>query len=154
MNKCGAMFAYNGRIAQVCLSDAMTRNGRGFSGWGNAFGAVAPIPRTPKAIDNTCFILLHEYTHQLTDALLKTSIYMDDVSHELSENVVMRFDYDWLEKIDEPLLNRYLAWIADKSSKRDKAVLLKESFVRIFPVPEILEQQMALLVEKVFQQKS
>ena len=42
-----------------------------------------------------------------------------------------------------------MEWIADKSGRSDEAVLLKEEFVRLFPVPKMLEREMDLLVGKI-----
>lgn len=142
------LFAYAHKSPLAYFSYSITRNGRGIGGLGSTLCAVVPFPQQEKDDDNTFFTLLHEYTHQLTDGLLQTSIHMDDGSHNLSENVVILFDYFLVASVCESLVPAYLDWIALISGHEGEHLSPKQ-FLSFFAVDsqELNERMQALLQE-------
>lgn len=126
---------YNKDI-EIYLSYSINKNGRGIYS-PNKFQAVVPYPYhvNPKYdIDHSFYMAFHEITHQITDNMIGTIINMDDGSHDLSENIVIRVDYYWLKN-----KKAYLKWIA-KLIDSDE-LLSVDMFENIFKLPnEIVEK--------------
>lgn len=92
LNKYQALFTHYNKNAVVGLSYSITYNGRGL-GSDKTFNAVVPFITDKNKYKDTFYQILHEYTHQFTDEMLRCNINMNDGSHDLSESVVILFDY-------------------------------------------------------------
>lgn len=148
LNLYRCIFEYYNRSALVLLSLSITRNGRGFSGIDNCFSALIPFPKSLSQIDNSFFILLHEYTHQITDELLRTDINMDDGSHDISENVVILFDFYLLKFLNKPDVEKYLKWIAEISGNTDNTIS-ETTFLSVFNVDNSVKNKMRTLLYQI-----
>ncbi|NLC68809.1 MAG: hypothetical protein GX754_08560 [Clostridiaceae bacterium] len=128
------IFDYYKKSALVYFSISITRNGRGFSGIKNYFSAVIPFPTKQQEFVNSFFTLLHEYTHQFTDRLLNTNISMQDGSHNMSENIVMLFDYHLIKAVNSTHKEAYINRLA-KLSGNDGVKITETGILKIFDVP-------------------
>lgn len=135
--------------AVVAFSFSLTRNGRGL-GNDNAFTAIVPYPSSEDVYADSFFTLLHEYTHQITDARLLTNIYMKDGSHALSENAAILFDYYILKAIREPDVPSYFAWLSRMAGEEEHR-LTEAEFLSIFPIPDSLNDALASLVQAIIE---
>lgn len=148
LDKYACIFDYFKKSVLAYLSFSITKNGRGFSGIGSRFTALAPFPVKEDDFDNTFFTLLHEYTHQFTDELLQAEINMADGTHDISENVVILADYYLIKAADHSSTERYLGWLADKSGNGHRK-LSEADFLGIFRVDEGLRSRLLELVGAV-----
>ena len=142
------LFDYSNKNAVAYLSLSLTRNGRGFSSINGDFGAFAPFPQNTKDIKNVFFTLLHEYSHQITDPLLNTNIYMGDGSHAISENIVILFDYYLISAICEVNIESYFSWLAHMAGNINKKIGVDE-FLHIFYVPNTVHNKIKNLIDKI-----
>ena len=140
------IFDYFQKSALVYFSLSITRNGRGFSGIENYFSAVVPFPAQERDFQGAFFTLLHEYTHQFTDQLLKAEINMEDGSHDLSENIVMLFDYYLIKSVYSADIKAYIDWFA-KISGNDGAGISEAEFLAMVSVPEDIKKNMLDLLD-------
>ncbi len=98
-------------------------------------------------IDNTFFVLLHEYTHHITDNLIQ-NINMRDTTHDISENVVILTDYYLVKSITPSEITDYFKWLASISGHNNR--LLSESeFLSMFQVDESINTQMMELITHI-----
>jgi len=109
-NQYKVIFSHFKKSAVVGISYSLTNNGRGF-GDPSVFQAVVPFVYDEKSYKYSFFQILHEYTHQFTNAMLDGEIRMDDGTHALSEKVVILFDYYLVKALNSQDLNSYLEWI-------------------------------------------
>lgn len=142
------LFDYSNKNAVAYLSFSLTRNGRGFSSVNGDFGAFAPFPQSAKDIKNVFFTLLHEYSHQITDPLLNTSIHMGDDSHAISENIVILFDYYLISTICEADIESYFNWLAHIAGIADKKISVDE-FLHIFCVSDNVHNEIKNLIDRI-----
>ena len=63
-----------------------------------AFRLSSHFPKVPRIL-TIVFILLHEYTHKITDKLLNAEINMHDGSHDLTENMIILFAYYFIKAL-------------------------------------------------------
>lgn len=141
------LFEYFHKSAVVGLSFSLTRNGRGL-GSEHAFIAIIPYPDNAKDVKPSFFTVLHEYTHQFTDALLPVDIHMQDGSHALSEYAVILFDYYLIKAWKGPDLDAYLAWVSQRAGQ--EGVPMREAdFLSIFRVPDSLNAKLMSLAEHI-----
>ena len=130
------------------LSFSMTCNGRGLYRQDGFFAAV-PMPKGERDIIYAFFQLLHEYTHQFTDALLHTAIRMDDGTHDLSENLVILTDYVMIKKVQKEMTDAYLSWLSvicgNSSVSFDEGNLWD-----MFPIPSELKEMMMKEITNIF----
>lgn len=131
--------------AVVCFSFSLTRNGRGL-GNETSFSAIVPFPKDSTDYFNCFFQLLHEYTHQFTDALIGSSIQMSDGSHDLSEKLVILFDYYLIKALNKADIEAYLAWLAKIGENEAVSEL---EFLSFFKIPEALNNTLLSLVEEI-----
>lgn len=148
LNLYRCIFEYYNKSALALLSLSVTRNGRGSGGIENCFSALIPFPKSLCQIDNSFFILLHEYTHQITDELLGSDIHMNDGSHDISENVVILFDFYLLKFLNEADAEKYLKWIAEKSGYTGNAIS-ETTFLSVFNVDNFLKDKMHTLLHQI-----
>ena len=142
------IFDYYNKSALAFLSLSITRNGRGFGGIDNYFSALIPFPKSLKQINNSFFVLLHEYTHQITDELLRSNINMKDGSHDISENMVILFDYYLITSLDKANVEKYLKWISEISENMDSTIT-ETTFLSIFNVEKSIMEEMDNLLCKI-----
>lgn len=148
LNKYSRIFEYYDKSALVYLSISVTKNGRGFNGINSYFSAITPFPKTENDFDNTFFTLLHEFTHQFTDDLLKTNINMIDGSHDISENIVIVADYYLIKSIDCFAVEKYLNWLAKKSGN-ENFELNELNFFELFKISDSLDSNLKNLINGI-----
>ena len=139
---------YRKNQASAVLSFSMTCNGRGFYRQDGFFAAV-PMPKEERAVTYAFFQLLHEYTHQFTDALLNTAIRMDDGTHDLSENLVILTDYFMIKKVQEDMTSPYLSWLSAICGNPPVS-LDEENLLHVFPIPSDLKDLMMKEIASIF----
>lgn len=147
-DKFQCIFDYFDKNALAYLSFSLTRNGRGFCGANGDFGAFAPFPHNEESTKNVFFTLLHEYSHQMTDPLLNTNINMKDGSHDVSENVVILFDYYLISAICEADIEPYFHWLVAIAGTFDKKISV-DNFFDIFCVPDTIHHKIKDLVNRI-----
>jgi len=143
VSKYSRVFEHYNKAAAVLFSYSITRNGRGIFD-NNNFSALVPFPENDGEFSRAFFMALHEFTHQLTDALLQTHINMDDGSHDLSEWVVILADYYLIEAVDKARLGAYLEWLRSFGMTATKA-----NFFELFDVGEELHRALRNVVDKI-----
>ena len=148
LKKYQCIFSYFNKSALVYFSISITRNGRGFNGIKNNFSAVVPFPTKQHDIQNSFFTLLHEYTHQFTDQLLNTNINMQDGSHNMSENIVMLFDYYLIKAVHSTDIEAYINWLS-KISGNDDVKISETEFLAIFNVPDEINKDILNLLDTI-----
>lgn len=141
-------FDYANKNAAAYLSFSLTRNGRGFHNANGDFGAFAPYPQNIKDMENVFFTLLHEYTHQVTDPMFHTNIRMGDGSHDLSENIVILFDYYLIAAISKTETESYFHWLASLSGNVDKRISVDE-FLQFFYVSPAIHNEIKNLIDEI-----
>jgi hypothetical protein len=141
------IFDYYKKSVIVYFSISITRNGRGFGG-SNNFSALIPFPKSQDEINNSFYTLLHEYTHQITDIMLKTNINMQDGSHSISENMVILFDYYIIKSVCEADLEIYFNWIS-KASGNLGMKMSEAEFLSLFMVSDEIANDLKELVNKL-----
>lgn len=148
LQKYSCLFRYfEKNSAVVCFSFSLTRNGRGL-GNENAFAAIVPYPQNDAEYQNCFFTLLHEYTHSFTDALIGSDINMKDGSHDLSEKVVILFDYYLIKALNNVETQAYIAWLEKNSD--DKGETISESqFLSIYKISDSLNNTLLALVQDI-----
>jgi len=139
LEKYSCIFNYYNKSALVFLSYSITQNGKGFSGINSCFSAVIPFTGADGNFVKTFCQLLHEYTHQFTDGLLKMNINMKDGSHRLSEKVVILADYYLIKAIDENFINKYFNWLGTTESE----------FFEIYKINDGLETDLKKQVDNI-----
>lgn len=142
------VFDYYNKSALAFLSLSITRNGRGFGGIDNYFSALIPFPKSLKLINNSFFVLLHEYTHQITNELLKTNINMGDGSHDISESLVILFDFYLIKSLDKANVDKYLEWVSEISGNTDNTIT-ENTLLSIFNVEKSLRDEIDNLLYKI-----
>ncbi len=133
--------------AVVSFSYSLTCNGRGI-GKENSFFAIVPFPKSSTEYQYHFFQLLHEYTHQFTDSLVGSAIHMSDGTHDLSENVVIVFDYYLMRALDNGDAEAYFAWLA-KCSGNEGITISEPEFLAIFKIPDALNEVILSLVDDI-----
>ena len=87
--------------------------GRGINNNDQLMSAAGCIPKNKEEQQLYAFFqAFHEMTHQITDNKLFTNISMEDGTHLLSENVVMKTDYYLIQKFNKGGLKEYIQWTA------------------------------------------
>lgn len=152
LEKYQIVFNYFKKAALVYFSFSLTRNGRGF-GIKNNFSACIPFPINQYEYQNAFFTLLHEYTHQFTDQLVKNDINMHDGSHDLSENIVILFDYYLIKNIDNMDIKPYFKWLA-MISGHEGAEITEGEFLSIFKVPDEIKRSILRLLDNILLNQS
>lgn len=148
LQKYSCLFQYfKKESAVVCFSFSLTSNGRGI-GSEKSFAAIVPFPKDSTEYLNCFFQLLHEYTHQITDAMIGSNISMDDGSHDLSENLVVLFDYLLIKALSKSDVEAYFAWLV-QNNEMESAAISEPEFLSIFKIPESLNAVLLSLVEDV-----
>ncbi len=142
------VFDYYNKSALTILSLSITRNGRGFGGIDNYFSALIPFPKSLKLINNSFFVLLHEYTHQITNELLKPNINMEDGSHDISESLVILFDFYLIKSLDKANVDKYLEWVSEISGNTDNTIT-ENTLLSIFNVEKSLRDEIDNLLYKI-----
>jgi len=145
MNKYEALFSYFNKYAVVGMSYSLTNNGRGY-GSASSFNAVIPFPYDENEYKNIFFQILHEYTHQFTDKLISENIRMDDGTHDLSEKVVILFDYYLIKKLYKEDIDFYLKWLGSLSNVDDCDENL---FLSVFKIDNDINEILLELVERI-----
>ncbi len=142
------IFDYYNKSALAFLSLSITRNGRGFGGIDNSFSALIPFPKSSEQVNNSFFVLLHEYTHQITDELLKTNINMEDGSHDISENMVILFDFYLIKSLNKADVEKYLEWISEILGITDNKIT-ETTFLSVFNVKKSIREEIDNLLYKI-----
>ncbi len=145
INQYSFLFDYYKKSAKAWLSFSITKNGRGI-GISDCFSVAVPYPLDIDKLDNTFFMLLHEFTHQFTDIIINADINMDDGSHDLSETIVMLTDYYLIKNICKSDVTPYLSWLAPKG---DETYIDEDLFLKIFKVSEPIQQGINKIVEQL-----
>lgn len=140
------LFDHYRKSAKAWLSFSMTKNGRGITGISGCFSAAVPYPFHIDQLDTTFFMLLHEYTHQFTDAMIGGEINMDDGSHALSETVAILVDYYLIKHVCKNDVTPYLSWLAPND---DETYIDEDLFLHIFQVPAHIRQRIDQMVEQL-----
>ncbi len=146
INQYSFIFDYYKKSVKAWLSFSITKNGRDIGGISDCFSAAVPYPLHMDKLDNTFFMLLHEYTHQFTDTIINADINMDDGSHALSENIVILTDYYLIKNICRTDVTPYVLWLAPKG---DETYVDEDLFLNIFKVPEHIQQGIDKIVEQL-----
>lgn len=149
LTKYRKLFAYwKKEHAIIGISYSITCNGRGF---GNpqapSFSAIVPFTETKAHYKATFLQILHEYTHQFTDALLQQNIRMDDGSHSLSEQMVILFDYYLIKALQPEDVDAYFRWLSPEADAGGP-IMTEDVLFQIFGIPEHLNQMLTDLVNK------
>lgn len=149
LTKYSKLFAYwKKEHAIIGISYSMTCNGRGFGNpQAQAFSAIVPFVNDKAYYKNTFLQILHEYTHQFTDALLQQNISMDDGSHFLSEQMVILFDYYLIKALQPEDVDAYFRWLSPEADAGGP-IMTEDVLFQIFGVPEHLNQMLTDLVYK------
>lgn len=134
--------------AMVTLSYSMTCNGRGFVNDEKSFKAAVPYAWEEEEFKNTFLQALHEFTHQFTDCLLQQHINMNDGSHNLSEFLVILFDYYLIKNLHPTDIEDYLLYIS-KVSGNTGMTITEEQFLQFFDVGEEWKVKLQELAEAV-----
>lgn len=145
MSKYETLFSYFNKSAVVGMSYSLTNNGRGYGGT-SSFNAVVPFAFDKSKFKNIFYQILHEYTHQFTDKLLGENIRMDDGTHDISENVVILFDYYLIKKLYEEETDSYLKWLGSLSNVDNCD---EELFLSVFKINNDINERLLELVEKI-----
>ena len=93
--------------------------------------------------------LLHEYTHQFTDALLNTAIRMDDGMHDLSESILILTDYFIINNVQEEMTKAYLSWLSAICGNPPVS-FDEENLFDLFPIPSELTELMLKEITDIF----
>ena len=149
LTKYRKLFAYwKKEHAIIGISYSITCNGRGF---GNpqapSFSAIVPFTENIAHYKAAFLQILHEYTHQFTDALLQQNIRMDDGSHFLSEQMVILFDYYLIKALQPEDVDAYFRWLSPEADAGGP-IMTEDVLFQIFGVPEHLNQMLTDLVNK------
>ena len=135
--------------AVVYYSFSLTRNGRGIGNENSTIlTATIPYPTTEIEYKKAFFTLLHEFTHQFTDPLLATDINMKDGSHDLSEKVVILFDYYLIEALDKSDIASYFIWLAQNSGN-ENITIDNTQFLSIFKIPDSLNSVLISMINNI-----
>ncbi len=146
MHDYSGIFRHFNKDAAVGLSYSLTNNGRGIYSE-NTFMAIVPFPKFESSYLDCFFQILHEITHQFTDRLLNSNISMDDGTHDLSENVVIQFDYFLVKNLNEVDVNSYFDWL-NKMIGND-IISTEEDLLSTFKVPNEIECEIKLLLNNI-----
>lgn len=138
------IFNYYNKSAIIYFSSSITQNGRGFINENN-FSAIVPFPKKEDDFRNSFFTLLHEYTHQFTDEILNININMEDGSHDISENIVILFDYYLIKSVYKSDVKSYFYWLA-KINGNDDIKISETEFMSIFKVSDKLNDKIKSLL--------
>lgn len=145
MSKYETLFSYFNKFAVVGMSYSLTNNGRGYGGE-SSFNAVVPFAFDESEYKNIFYQILHEYTHQFTDKLLGENIRMDDGTHDISEDVVVLFDYYLIKNLYEEDTDSYLKWIASLANADN---FDENVFLSVFKINDDINEKLLELVEKI-----
>ena len=129
------------------ISYSMTCNGRGLCG-GNGFIGVVPFTEEEKEYKGIFLQLLHEYTHQFTDAMLQQAINMEDGSHAFSEYVVIVFDYYLIKALCPEDLEEYLRFLSRVATDNGQ-IMTEEILLSMFELPAQWHERLQQLVEDI-----
>ncbi len=147
LNKYSQIFNYFNKPLELVLSYSITRNGRGICD-NNSFIVVSPFASSLDEYQSVLFQTLHEATHQFTDKLLNSNIRMDDGTHNLSEKIVMLFDYYMLEKINDDMVKDYISWVL-KIYNLEEQGIGKDEFIDMHKVNKQLNDCIMELLNKI-----
>lgn len=140
-----ALFSFFGRKAIVGLSYSITCNGRGF-GSAQSFNAVVPFVIEKNKYQDTFYQILHEYTHQFTDEIVSNKIRMDDGTHDLSEKVVILFDYYLVKNLCPREVDLYLNWVGSTCNISNCD---ENTFLSTFEISEDINTRLLAMAEKI-----
>ena len=143
LQKYSCIFDYYSKTAVVLFSYNTTRNGRGIFD-NNSFSALVPFPDDADKFNHSFIQLLHEYTHQFTDPLLKSNIQMKDGSHNLSESLVILADYYLIKVLNDDFIKPYFQWLSTYGVDPSESNLHK-----LFPVNEGLTTELKKLIDNI-----
>lgn len=143
-----SIFEYYKKTPIIYLSLSISSNGRGFFKNENELYAAVPFPENPKDLSSTFIIILHEFTHQITDWLLQTEIRMNDDSHDLTEKMVILFDYYIIKEIEPNLLDAYFQWFLTYITTTDDT-LSEVEFLELLSIPDSIRQQLLNLRDRL-----
>ena len=73
---------------------------------------------------------------------------MKDGSHDISENMVILFDYYLITSLDKANVEKYLKWISEISENMDSAIT-ETTFLSIFNVEKSIMEEMDNLLCKI-----
>ena len=150
LEKYCCVFDYYNKSALAFLSYSITRNGRGFNGIDGRFSALVPYPENHNSIKSAFFMMLHEYTHQFTDDLLKTNINMRDDSHNVSEKIVIVADYYLIKDIDKTAVSEYFEWLKQfMFNINENFEMTEEEFLSVFSVDDKINEELKFLINKI-----
>lgn len=145
LSKYGALFSYFNKSAVIGMSYSMTCNGRGY-GDASSFNAVVPFAFDKSEYKNIFYQILHEYTHQFTDKLIVENIRMDDGTHDLSEKIVILFDYYLIKKLYREDTDSYLRWIGSLVNVDNYDEKL---FLSVFKINDDIKEKLLELLENI-----
>lgn len=145
MSKYEALFSYFNKAAGVGISYSLTNNGRGYEN-ASSFNAIVPFAFDESKYKGTFYQILHEYTHQFTDKLLGETIRMDDGTHDMSETMVILFDYYLIKRIDKADIGFYLEWIGSLANIEN---CNENLFQSIFKINGNVNEKLLELLEKI-----
>lgn len=148
LEKYSSLFRYfKKNDAIVSFSFSLTRNGRGI--WNEkALTAIVPFPKLSTDYLNCFFQLLHEYTHRFTDSLIDSSINMSDGTHDLSESLVIIFDYYLIKALNKGDIGAYLDWLNRIIENQDTSVSELE-ILSVFNIPDALNDALLSMVDAI-----
>lgn len=130
------------------LSFSMTCAGRGVMGNENAFVTIIPYSEEEQDYENLFLQVLHENTHQFTDALLQQNIRMDDGTHLFSEKVVLVFDYYLIKALCSEDLEGYLRFLSPEAES-EGSIMTEEALLSAFELPDSWHEKLQQLVEDI-----
>lgn len=129
------------------ISYSMTCNGRGLQ---NDAVPVIVVPFTEEEREFKSVFLqsLHEFTHQFTDGMLGENINMQDGSHDLSENLVILFDYYLIKKLCPQDIEDYLVFLSGVLQAGEE-VMTEEQLLSVIDVGDEWKSKLQKLADEV-----
>lgn len=73
---------------------------------------------------------------------------MSDGTHDLSENLVVLFDYYLIKDLNKADIRAYFDWLAQNSGNQDVSISELE-FLSVFKIPDTLNDDLLSLVDTI-----
>lgn len=142
-------------VFNIYLSAVLKSNGRGVpvnEEQRVIFNVVAPLPETQDQTVTTLFVIMHETTHRLTDAIVETvqPAQGDDFA-TIRENAVFFADLLYVQSRYPRLLSRYMKFFLNlPPEKQIESALLEDLFHKTYPLSPAIQTRMGQLVKSLF----
>ena len=124
----------------------MLLNYQGFSGIDTCFRLSSHFPKVPRIL-TIVFILLHEYTHKITDKLLNAEINMHDGSHDHTENTETLFAYHFIKALYENDGNLYFNGL--KNFRKYRIKITEPQLLLFAKVPKNVEKALSDILNNI-----